>query len=205
MGRRAFGLITVCVLLSSCAFGTKMSLQSTSVSVPSLGARSLQLVVIDERPEVLSGDKTPQWIGLQRAGFGIPYGVHTESGRPLAEELGNSLADSFRRSGASPHLVAVPLRGTIESVSFSGERVLVVRLKTWKSDTLTEVHFNYNIEALVQDRSHQVLARNSVEGKESIDGSFWNPVGASERRVTAKQAEILARLVNAPQIVTALQ
>jgi hypothetical protein len=182
-----------------------MSLQSTSVSVPNVGSRSLQIVAVDERPEVLSGDKTPQWIGLQRAGFGIPYGVHTESGKPLAEELGNSLAQSFRRSGASPEVNAVPLRGNLETVPFSKDRALVLRIKKWKSDTMTNVNFTYHLEASVQDRSRKVLAKNAVEGNDSIDGSFWNPVGASERRVTAKQREILERLVNAPQIVAALR
>ena len=75
--------LAICILVANgCAFGSKMSFDKTSLAVPAINS-SVSVGVWDARPYVLSGEKSPQWVGLQRSGFGIPYGVHTHSGAPL--------------------------------------------------------------------------------------------------------------------------
>ena len=195
------------LVLGGCAFGSKMSFNKTEVIVPPV-SEEVVVAVWDARPYVLSGDKTPQWVGLQRAGFGIPYGVHTSSGAPLRKEFSDAVVSSFTKAGSVARGVDVPDRtpdaaSVARFVPSTGKTVLL-EVAQWKTDTMVDVNFAYDLRLSVWNNGKQI-AEERIKGDEKLDGSTWNPIGASERVAVAKQKEKLDQLFAKPAVRSALQ
>lgn len=175
---------------------------------PTVAGNKLNILVSDERPYVLSGDKSQEWIGLQRSGFGIPYGVHTSSGKTLAEDIAASISKSFQANNVATQSTIVPLKSDPKAAINSlpaGSKSLIVQIQDWKSDTLTDISFNYKLLAQVINAKGVVVATDSISGGEKLEGSAWNPIGESERKVFAKTKALLQELLAKPGIVKALR
>ena len=99
----ARGLTLLCLLglMSGCAVGNRYSYDSGELILPVNGSGEIGLLVLDQRTYVLSGDKDPSFVGLQRGGFGNPFDVKTQSGKPLAEEMQSRLARGLEAHGFS--------------------------------------------------------------------------------------------------------
>ena len=95
------GLVLACCLavLGGCAVGNSYNYRESDIAIPVSGNAVIGLSVIDKRPYIVDGDKPPSFIGLQRGGFGNPFNVTTESGRPLAEEVSSAVANGLRKRG----------------------------------------------------------------------------------------------------------
>lgn len=197
-------------LLGGCAFGTNMSLEKTPLSLAAPATKEFAVAVWDRRPYVLSGDKTPEWIGLQRGGYGNPFGVHTHSGKPLAEDFATAISNNYRLLGIQIQTISIPPRSAdredvLGLLRQQPAKILLLTVNEWKSDTLVNVNFHFGLVAEVVDpRSGKTLATKELSGHEALDGSFWNPVGASERVTIAKQKEKLEQLLNSAEISQAL-
>ena len=197
--------------LGGCAIGSKMDLSKANFNAPEVRVKSVSVVGVDERPYVLDGDKTPEWIGLQRGGYGNPFGVHTESGDPLADDLANSIASALSRQASDVGVINVE-DGTLTTnqaiskikTNHPKDRNLVLVVKNWKSDTMVDVNFEYDLELIVLDRRLRKIASKRITGNEALDGSFWNPVGVSERVVRERKAEIFGQLLSSSEISRAL-
>lgn len=194
------------LVLTGCAFGTKMSFQNTSLAIPSARG-DVAVAVWDSRPVVISGDKSPQWVGLQRSGFGIPYGVHTSSGQPLRKEFASSINTSLSRAGSVTTTVEIPDKtpneSSVQRLLPTTGKVVLLQIAQWKTDTTTDIHFDYDLQVSVL-KNGKTIATERAQGNEKLAGSFWNPIGASERVAVAKQKEKLESLFARPTIAQAL-
>ena len=56
----------------------------------------------DRREYVLSGNKDPQFVGLQRGGYGNPFDVRTSDDRPLAEDMTTAIVAAMAGRGFQP-------------------------------------------------------------------------------------------------------
>lgn len=65
----SFGFVA---LFSGCAVGNKYDYQLKRLPLPLAGESALGLTVVDQRPYVLSGKKSPTYAGLQRGYLEIP-------------------------------------------------------------------------------------------------------------------------------------
>jgi hypothetical protein len=203
---RLTGLLVLVAYLSGCAFGTKMSYDKTALAVPRAQG-DVAVGVWDARPYVLSGEKSPQWVGLQRSGFAIPYGVHTQSGAPLRKEFAQTIVSSFNRSGVAATTIDIPdqiaNRGAVERLLPATGTSILLEITNWKTDVLADVHFAYDMTLRVFNNGVKV-AEERVNGDEKLRGSFWNPIGASERVAVAKQKEKLDQLFGSSRVRAAL-
>lgn len=206
--KKVFYLILAC-LLSSCAFGTKMNLAETQLNLSPNKLDTFSVVVWDARPYVLSGEKSPEWIGLQRSGWGIPYGVHTSSGATLAQDFSRLIGSNFSRAGVSinSNIAAVPGTKSREQAltSIESGKKLLVTINQWKSDTMADVSFEHDILCEVISKDGKTLVAEKSFAKEVLEGGFWNPIAASEKSVVAKQKLIMEDLLNRASIVEALK
>ena len=80
------------VALGGCAIGNKYDYEVASIELPVVGTNEIGVAVVDRRPYVVSGDKQPDFVGLQRGGFGNPFDVTTKSGNPMAADMQVALA-----------------------------------------------------------------------------------------------------------------
>src|SRR5262245_44940355 len=86
-------------LLAACAVGNKHSYHAEVAYVPETGSGPVSLATHDQRPYVISGKKAPEFVGVSRGGYGNPFDVTTENGRPLAEAMTQAVANTLSQKG----------------------------------------------------------------------------------------------------------
>ena len=80
---------------------------------------------------------------------------------------------------------------------------ILLEIANWKTDVMTDVNFSFDMTLKVF-RNGNKIAEERVFGEEQLDGSFWNPIGKSERVAVTKQKEKLDQLFASPRIRAAL-
>ena len=196
-------LVLVVTVVTGCAFGQKISYTGvSSFSVPENTPKKVGLAVSDKRPGVVADDHSLQWVGYSRPPLGIPYGVHTESGRPLVDDLASLLESSL----AVHHIVAQ----TVTTQPFEDRQVIVARvisnqnarnfiftLNDWHTDSyvglITSLHYSVNLE--VVDASGRTLGVASSVGVKSLSASY---------PLSSAVSDIFKALFNAEQISSAV-
>ncbi|MDZ4786430.1 MAG: hypothetical protein SGJ02_10180 [bacterium] len=207
---KATAFLILCGSLTGCVIGTKMKFSDTSLQVPT--TKGMILVgALDRRPYVISGEKSPKWVGLQRSGFGIPYGVHTSSGLPLATEFRDGLQRNFNSSKSvninSNSNFVEQLKSLMAKETALGEsntKGLLLVINQWKTDVMNNVNLYYDLELIALDKNGNVGGRAQLASNEKLKGSFWNPVAASERVAKEKLKAVLDKLLMSPEIARAL-
>ncbi len=93
------------LVLAGCAIGNKYDYGAAIATIYAETDKSVSATVIDQRPYVLSGSKSPSFVGLQRGGFGNPFDVKTKSGRGLAEDLTDVLVRALDAQGIAKEVL----------------------------------------------------------------------------------------------------
>lgn len=210
MKKLIFALAAVQMLLSGCAIGNKYDYRSQTLDLPVASGGSVAVAVSDQRPYVVSGDKTAVFVGLQRAGFGIPHDVETLSQGPLADDFAATISAALEAKGIAvkPVMVAPSVndRNAVKALSTSGaDKALLILLREWKSDTMNNVALMYDVKAEVFDGQGNSIAENAVVGRENLGGDAWNPPKHARSAVPAAYRRILETLLSDPKIVDALK
>lgn len=198
-------LLAAALLLSACA--NQYDLGSVKTEVPQTN-RPVAVSVVERRPYVLSGKKPASFVGLQQLGVTEPLDVSTQSGAPLADDFTEVLAAAFFRQGTETYLVPLEtgqaaedaLPGFAESPS---ERLLVVEIQEWKTDTLVEVSASWDLVARVYDRSGTELAEQRERGQRTWDDIV---VLTQQKNQIAQEhvAQLFRQLLGRPAIERAL-
>jgi hypothetical protein len=196
-------LALVTTLVTGCAFGQKISYTGISpFGVPENTPKQVGLAVSDKRPDVVANEHSLQWVGYSRPPLGIPYGVHTESGRPLSDDLASLLQSSL-----TEHKIVAQ---TVSTQPFEDRQVIVARvisnrkarnfiftLNDWHTDSyvglITSLHYSVNLE--VVDAKGRTLGVASSVGVKSLSASY--PLSSAVR-------DIFNALFNADQISSVL-
>lgn len=205
-------VVTLAVLLNACAVGNKYSFSDikTDFKVAPSSVKTVAVSASDHREVVKSGECAPTYVGMQRGGFGNPFRVNTESGRPLADDLTNAVSDSLSRKGFKTMPVYTKVADDSSRVlellkGQNGDRSLLFVISKWESDTYMNIGLDYEIELTIYDKQMAKLASASVRDNRSITGSAWNPPEAAKREVPLAFKLALENLLNAPDILRALQ
>jgi hypothetical protein len=198
-------LVTL-VLLTGCVIGNTHAFNyvPTERSDVGQGKTVLLFAVDDQRSYIVSGDEPANFVGEQRNGYGMPFNVTTSDKRPFAaivqetvqrdlEAAGFRVTASREKQGAEPVKAAQAGKG------------LKVVMREFKSDTFSNINFDYDFEVIVYDDAGNELARDRVSGEEELKGSMMNPVKASKKKVPAYFYEKIHALVAGnPKVVQAL-
>lgn len=155
----------LCLSLAACAVGNTTDYRDVVSPLGVATQKTVAVEAVDKRPYVLADDNTPQWVGFVRDGFGTPFGVHTESGAPLATDLTQATISSLKSSGVK----AVPA-----GARMAAERTLRITVKDWKSQSMFTTSVYFNAEAEVRDQAGTVLARNAINDKVVHDNQTMN-------------------------------
>lgn len=160
------------------------------------------LVVVDARPEVLSREIAPTYVGREWALAGIPYPKHTDSGEPLATDLGKQLRwrippayPLFRiyevppaKDSASAREAATPRR--------PDERFgLLFTVYDWQNEVTGQWRLRHDVGLEVVGPEGKILASSRSTSEEQ----FKHP------ELMQRISDIFSRLLNAPTVVAALQ
>jgi hypothetical protein len=159
---------------------------------------------MDSRPDVVSGERKETFIGLTRSLYGIPYPAHTASKKPFAAELANLAAKGLKSGGTPPQVVTVsPYYGrqrAIEALkSTSADRLVLIEIRDWWSDTLIHTDLNYDLSLTVLNSGGEELGTTTLVGHDSV-GKRERP---ERRDVPTATNDILTTLFGAKPIVDA--
>ena len=129
MKKLAVLVLLVGVLLSGCAVGNRYAYQTVVASPQVSGTTAVGVAAHDQREYVRSGSKAPQFVGIQRGGFGNPFDVRTDGDRPLADAMTTALVNTLTKKGfrAQPVLVAhsvTPAEARQRVIGAGAERAL---------------------------------------------------------------------------------
>ena len=194
-------VVLAAAMSAGCAVGNKHGYSAVRPELGVQGNRSVAVAAQDARPYVVSGNKTPDFVGLQRGGFGNPFDVLTESGKPLVEDVAATIALSLERKGFKSTAVKVAPSGTRADVlplaaQTKAERVALLMVREWKSDTYQNTALLYDVTLHVYDNAGNELATNRITGRDNLGGSAWNPPehakGAVPIAFTKKLEELFA-------------
>jgi hypothetical protein len=209
MARTSFNAVAFLAvwILTGCAVGNTHTFNYVPATRSDAGNGRVVLLfaVDDQRPYVVSGDEQPSFVGEQRNGYGMPFNVTTSDKRPFADVVQETVqrdleAAGFRvtatKSKASAD-VAAAARGA------SAQRGLMVVMREFKSDTYSNINFDYDFEAIVYDADGRELVRDKVSGEEELPGSMMNPPKAAKAKVPAHFYEKIHALITGNEKVMA--
>jgi hypothetical protein len=205
-------LIVVCVVfLSGClAAGHDYNYEQISMDIPieATEQESLILAVEDWRPYVLSGDKKPSFVGLQRDGFGIPFDVTTSSGKPMTEIMSAAIENGLQEAGYT----VVSVSGNNNSVFLvnaatknNASRIVVLKVLDWKSDVMWGVTLHSNLDLSVFDAEGKLLAESSKESMGKIFQGSWASEDDNSRALADEFSKSVGELFDEDQVRRALQ
>lgn len=198
------------VAASGCAVGNKHGYTAVRPTLAVKGALPVAVVVQDVRPYILMKEKTPDFVGLQRGGFGNPFDVTTESGRPLAEDFSASIADALERRGYKTTQTRVqagsapPEAGALAAQS-KAARVAQVTIHEWKADTYMNVALIYDVALRVFDAGGAPLAENRISGRDHLGGSAWNAPEYAKGAVPRAYARKMEDLFRNEAVIKSMQ
>jgi len=155
------GFAILLLALGGCAVGNRYDYGSAISGLPVSGSGKLAVDVVDARPYVLSGEKKPDFVGLQRGGFGNPFDVRTASGRPLAVEMRESIASALQKQGY-----------VVVSDAEAASRKMELRVFDWKTDVMMKMKTIYDLQLTVFDSSGVQIAQSRTKGEDVGSGGF---------------------------------
>jgi len=176
MRMRTASLLLV-VLLAGCAVGQKHDYVNPSVEVPIKSSTKLAVAVHDQRPYVVSGQKPPTFVGLQRGGWGNPFDVTTQSGAPLADDMQRTIVGALERSGNT--VVGVTLSPTtspadakVTLLQADAMKFLLLTLHEWKSDQYANTTFYCDVSLEILDSRGTVVETKRLSRQDEIGGGM---------------------------------
>jgi hypothetical protein len=207
---RCWALLLIGLLATGCAVGNRYAYDSMIVNAAASGMSTLGVATYDQREYVRSGDKAPQFVGLQRGGYGNPFDVKTANDEPLADNMTAVIVNSLRLKGFRTQAVVVTPSMSVSQVrdrltALETERALLLTLHEWKSDTYMNVGLSYDVTLAVLERAGMVLAERRLSGRDNLGGSFWNPPAHARDAVPRAFKAKIEELLNDAAVVAALR
>lgn len=196
--------------LGGCAVGNKHAYTGATPELAVSGTRVAVVAVRDARAYVLSGRRAPDYAGLTRGGFGDPRDILTESGNPLAADFGTTIAAALRAKGFKTTVLEGSVPGSPEGIAAAvkkagAERMAIVILVEWKSDTYMSTDLIYDLALRLYDDAGKELGATRLTGRDNLGGDAVNPPGHAKTAVPAAYRRILEQLFSAQPIVNSLK
>jgi hypothetical protein len=208
IGRWRWPLLAAAIMAAQgCAVGQKVNYGDANPELRAAGG-GIALGVQDRRPYVLSKEKTPDFVGLSRGGFGNPFDVNTASGKPLADDLADVISRALRQRGARvTHVTLSPAETAQEAQAdlarTGAPRALYVAIHEWKSDSFFGSGYDYDFLAIGYGPGGRKLAEHRVSGGEHLGGA--GGIHSARDELPKEMAKQVERLLNDPKLDAVLR
>jgi len=202
-------LITFFIVLNGCAVGNKHPYHNVNVDFNGKETTKLLVATLDHRSYIRNENKDPDFVGLQRGGYGNPFDVTTVSGKSLAEDITTTLEHSLRNHGVDVTPLIINYSDSInDAISIMSNtyahRSLLLVLSKWKSDTFQNTTLIYDVVLKVLDNTGRVIVEKTLNGKDNLGGSFWDPASHAKQAIPLVFKKKLETLLNDKEILSAL-
>jgi hypothetical protein len=208
-GLRVLGVALISLVVTGCAIGNRYAYHTIIADPRVAGTTAIGVATHDQREYVRSGSKDPQFVGLQRGGFGNPFDVRTEDDKPLADGMTTAIVNTLNRKGFRSQSVVVahsvsPDEARQRLLRAGTDRALLLTVKEWKSDAVMRIGLTYDVTMTVLDRAGQVLAEKRLGGDKEVLGAAGLPSAVGEVVGKAFKAKLEA-LLDDPAIAGTLR
>jgi hypothetical protein len=179
-------ILLLIFLITSCAAGHKIKYHDTVASLSASGNITIAVATHDQRQYILSGESDPDYVGLNRAGGSLvpfkPQSVTTESSKSLAEDMTASICNSLAAKGFRTIPVNTAPRENSDKIlarmkDAKGDRLLLLTLYEWQSDTYLDTGLYYNLKLEIFDISGNKFTEKVLKGEDNLPRaeSLWSP------------------------------
>jgi hypothetical protein len=204
-------LFIIALILNGCAIGNKHAYHDIAIDFKGKKLPKLAIATLDARSYILNETKKPDFVGLQRSSYGIPFKIKTVSGNPLAEDMTHALVQSLKQYKVGAIPVVLQHNTSIETahsnLSKKGtNRSLLLVLREWKSDSLKRPVLSYDIALSVLNKTGKVIAKKSMKGNQIFSRSLFTfPNKQAKKTLPLAFKEKMELLLNDKNILIALQ
>ena len=201
------GILGLVFLAAGCAHGHAYH-EATAKVDPGQG--QVALSVLDSRPDVLSGDEDPNWVGQNRGGFGNPLDVETATDNPLSDDFATSACNSLNAAGFKCDVVKTQPNRDVSAahqglVGTKAPKQVLVVINRWKADSYQYGWLHYDASIRIHGADGTLLGVGRIRDTVETAGSMWNPVKAIEDAIPGIFETKLGELLNLPEVATALR
>ncbi len=201
---KLFFVLCLGLLVSACAVGQKKDYRNQAIDINATSTQTIGVAVLDQRTYVVSGDKTPDFVGLRRGGYNNPFDVLTESGESLADDVAFSIVTSLSAQNINASILRTTPNSNRSSAKealprLDSTRVLMVYLTEWKSDNGYSLRILYDLSAEVLDENGNVLASSEVADTRASGPDFGGDT------IPPVFQGALKELINDPNVLEALK
>ena len=173
---KKLALICMLFVVTGCAVGNKYDYHTRTIALPvkSEMHKKVILDVEDLRPYVQSGQKKPDFVGLQRGGFGNPFDVTTASGNPLAVDMKTSITRALNDSGYEVVDINKNLsKDSLSEIAAQNDvaRIIMLSIHEWKSDVYMNITLSCDLILRIYNEAGNLLVANDMRFKEAIGGA----------------------------------
>lgn len=203
-------ILLFCVYLTGCVAGQEYNYEASSMDIPVKPSekRVLILSVQDLRPYVLSGDKESNFVGLQRGGFGEPWGVTTASGDPMTEDMSEAIVSGLKDAGYN--VFNTPGKNEVSYLTktaskHDASRIVILKVFEWKSDVYMNVTLHCDLELNILDVEGKLLAKSSDKFIGSIAGGSWATTDKNSKAMTDEFTKRVRNLFTTDEVRKTLQ
>ncbi|SFK27443.1 hypothetical protein SAMN04488082_1195 [Desulfomicrobium apsheronum] len=173
---KKLALICMLFVVTGCAVGNKYDYHTRTISLPVKSEMHKKIIfdVEDLRPYVQSEKKKPNFVGLQRGGFGNPFDVTTASGNPLAMDMKESVTRALNDSGYDVVSVNKEFdKKSLGDIALQNNvaRVIILTINEWKSDVYMNITLYCDLVLSIYNDSGSLLIKNDMKFEEAIGGA----------------------------------
>ena len=207
------GLPVVLIMLLSlagCAVGNRYAYNDVVADIHASGSKTVGVAVHDQRPYVRDGTKDPDFVGLQRGGYGNPFDVTTASEQPLAGDMTQTLVSSLAKKGYNAVAVEVTKTDNGDAawrklIATNADLLILLTLNEWKSDTYMTTTLYYYVTMRMRDQDGKDLAEQKLKGKDNLGGDAWDPPSHAREAVPQAFKAKVEELLNNTDVAAALE
>ncbi len=170
--KKLLAVVLFGILTSGCAIGNKHNYDTGGAKVSVLTENTVAVGAVDLRPYILNNDKSPNFVGLRRGGFGNPFNVSTASGKPMAFDMSSSITKSLSAADIKAFQVDLSDQTSLDGarnalLAADAARYMLLLIYEWKADTFSQTSVAHNISLQVYGDDGTRLAEASEQGKDA--------------------------------------
>ena len=184
----------VCLYFGGCAMGHRTSYDGRS-DFKVQSDKDVIVAVHDMRPYVQNNKKAPNYVGILKSIYGIPYNVSTKSGNPLADDFGKMIVETMEYRGVSAMQMKIPPAWSFDAVKKevigdgAGANIYYIKMLEWKTETHFRPALHYNLQLVVLDDQANEIGNNSEDGF-----FYFNKDEPGKENLASAMSSILERL-----------
>ena len=171
MKRISLYFLALCLLMS-CAISRKVEYEGIYANVPAF-KQKIAIATWDQREQVLTGARNPDFVGYTRSGAGIAYPMGTESGKPFADIASVDISSSLSAKGSTTKIVMTQ-SSTQESKIIEqlkktkSKKLILIDCRQFHTDGYGATSLMYNLQVTIYSEDGSNLKQKTFNGKKPL-------------------------------------